>query len=432
MTEILLLARKDLKLLLRDRAGFFFTFFWPVIMAMFFGSVFGGGQSSGPSAIALIVVDQDQTEASERLISVLDGASEVRVIPGDVETAASNVRRGAVAAYLVVPEGFEAANRNRFVGGAPLVELRSDPSRIAEAGLLEGVLIRSGSVLLQDTFTDRAQMESMVDDNLLAIEAGPDFAERAQLQGFLEALKRLNDTGLVMPEGGTSAGGESAGGGLTPLTVDRRDVEIERAPRRPKNPYAVSFAQAMLWAVIGCSASFGISLAIERSQGTLVRLRMSPLRGSSILAGKGVACFVTAYSVSLFLVFLAVVVFGVRPLSWPLLLMALTCTALCFVGIMMLLSVLGRTERAAAGIGWAILLVMSMFGGGMVPLFVMPDWMKALSDFSPVKWGILAIEGAVWRGFGPLEMVLPCSILLAVGLVTFVIGSRLFQWGELG
>ena len=40
------------------------------------------------------------------------------------------------------------------------------------------------------------------------------------------------------------------------------------------------------------------------------------------------------------------------------------------------------------------------------------------------RWAILALEGAIWRDFGPAEMAGPCAILLAVGLVTFVIGAR--------
>ena len=66
---------------------------------------------------------------------------------------------------------------------------------------------------------------------------------------------------------------------------------------------------------------------------------------------------------------------------------------------MMLISTLGRTEQSASGAGWAILLVMAMLGGGMVPLFVMPAWMATASNVSPVKWAILALEGALWRGF---------------------------------
>ena len=45
-----------------------------------------------------------------------------------------------------------------------------------------------------------------------------------------------------------------------------------------------------------------------------------------------------------------------------------------------------------------------------------------MSNVSPVKWGIVALEGAIWRGYGLPEMALPCGILIAVGFVSLTIG----------
>ena len=95
---------------------------------------------------------------------------------------------------------------------------------------------------------------------------------------------------------------------------------------------------------------------------------------------------------------------------------------------MMLLSVLGKTEQAAGGIGWAVLLVMAMTGGGMIPLMFMPGWLRTVSHISPVKWAILSMEGAIFRGFSIQEMMLPCGILVGMGVLCFAIGVRAFQW----
>jgi ABC-2 type transport system permease protein len=122
---------------------------------------------------------------------------------------------------------------------------------------------------------------------------------------------------------------------------------------------------------------------------------------------------------------LGVVAFGVRPVSWPALLAAVVCVAAAFVGIILLLASTLKTEHAVGGIGPAVMMPLFLLGGAMIPLMVMPPWMLAASRISPVTWAILAFEGAIWRGFGPLEMLLPCGILLAVGVVTFVIGARI-------
>lgn len=91
---------------------------------------------------------------------------------------------------------------------------------------------------------------------------------------------------------------------------------------------------------------------------------------------------------------------------------------------MMMIAGLGRTEQAASGAGWAILMPMTLFGGGMMPQFIMPGWMQTLGNLSPVKWAILGMEGAVWRGFTLGDMLLPAALLLAFGAVCFAVGIR--------
>ena len=72
-------------------------------------------------------------------------------------------------------------------------------------------------------------------------------------------------------------------------------------------------------------------------------------------------------------------------------------------------------------------MLMAMFGGGMIPLLFMPGFMRTLSNFSPVKWSILALEGSIWRGFTPSEMLLPCGVLVAVGTICLSIGTTILS-----
>ncbi|MCP4570361.1 MAG: ABC transporter permease [FCB group bacterium] len=145
------------------------------------------------------------------------------------------------------------------------------------------------------------------------------------------------------------------------------------------------------------------------------------------MAGKGLACFITCMGVSALLLIIGNLGFNVRLENFAQLGMAMAASAICFVGIMMLISVMGKTEQAVSGAGWAILLVMSMIGGGMIPLMFMPSWLLIISHFSPVKWGIYALEGAIWRGFTVSEMLLPTGILFGVGISLFLIGSLILS-----
>ena len=101
---------------------------------------------------------------------------------------------------------------------------------------------------------------------------------------------------------------------------------------------------------------------------------------------------------------------------------------IAFVGLMMFVASLGTTEQGSAGAGWAIMMPMSMLGGGMVPLAVMPAWMQSLSVISPVRWMIAGLRGRdlarllVRRnGRRPVRSSWPS------GLVAFALGARRFQ-----
>ncbi|MGQ9809981.1 MAG: ABC transporter permease, partial [bacterium] len=68
MRPLLALAFKDMKLLFRDKMGFFFTLIYPLFVAVLFGSMFSGEGSSKPGKICLAVADEDSTAPSRAFI----------------------------------------------------------------------------------------------------------------------------------------------------------------------------------------------------------------------------------------------------------------------------------------------------------------------------------------------------------------------------
>jgi len=423
MPVVFHMAVKDLRILIGDKMGFFFIFIFPLAIAIFFGSIFSGS-SGGDGSIAILVVDEDQTDGSRAFIATLEQAEELAVTRLDRQAAEMRVRQGKSTAYIALMPGFGAARQRVFWGGAPRIELGVDPARKAEAGMIQGILTKYAVDVFRTMFSDRDSMLENITNARNAAQAAPDWQGRDALLALFADLERFV---YAQPAGAES---EDAGGfnGFKPLEIE--NVPVLRKRKWPTNAYGITFPQGIVWGIIGCAAGFGISLVVERQRGTLLRLRCAPLSRGHILAGKALACFMTIIAMSLVLLAMGRLVFGIRPNSIPLLALAVLCAALAFVGIMMLLSVLGRTEQAAGGIGWAVMLTMAMVGGGSLPLFIMPKWMQSVSSFSPVKWAILALEGAIWRGFTPREMAAPCLILLGVGVVAFTIGVRLFRWSE--
>jgi ABC-2 type transport system permease protein len=191
--------------------------------------------------------------------------------------------------------------------------------------------------------------------------------------------------------------------------------------------FSLAFPAAVLWGLMGCAASFAVATVAERSGGTLLRLRAAPISILSILGGKALACFLACLLDSALIVAVMRLGLGVAIEDGLGLWVAIVCASACFAGITLAMGALGRSEQAVAGAGWAALIVMAMLGGAMVPLAFMPEWMRELSVLSPVKWGISALEGAVWRDFAASELAAPCAALLAVGTAAFFSAATLMR-----
>ncbi len=399
----------------RNKGGLFFTFVWPIIVTVLFGFAFGGGGNGEQGKVRVAVVDEDNSDGSRQFIKKLEESFElVPMVKAEAENA---VRLGQRTGYIVIKPGFGIASERMFYGAPKEIELGVDPARKAEAGMIEGLLMKHAAADMQKMFNDPAASAAMADKALAEITQSSGGAQTAPVERFLGELK----TFVGAAAAGPAAAGAGGSAGWQPLKITARDVVRER--RGPSNAFEITFPQGVIWGLIGCMMTFGISLVTERTHGTLVRLRMAPLARGQILGGKALACFVSIIFVELML-FGVALAFGVRPSSLGILALAGLSAAVCFVGFMMLIASLGKTEQSASGAAWAILMPLSMIGGAMVPQFVMPAWMQSIGVISPIRWALLAIEGGVWRQFTLGEMVLPCTILVTVGVACFAAGTR--------
>ena len=424
------LALKDLRVLARDKLGLFWVLGFPLLYALLFGAILGGGGSGGASPMPIAVVDEDSSAASRAFMADLGRSAAVELQPSaGIDDAKDRVRRGKLVAYVRLEKGF-GESLALFGGEGSPIEVGIDPSRRTESGFLQGVLMEATFRSLQSRISDPAAMRARVQQGLHDLDASADSslpqAQRDVLRGFLGSLDQylgsvrpdLYEKGLSFGAGtGDAVGG---GGGIHLVPVTPKDDG-------PRSSFEITFPSAILWGVLGCTSAFALSLVRERLGGTMLRLQVSPLSRMQILAGKGLACFLACAAVMTLLMLVGALAFHVRVGSATGLAMAIVSTACCFVGIMMLLSTMGRTIQGVSGAGWGTFVVMAMFGGGMIPLIAMPPWMLTLSNLSPVKWGILALEGAIWRGFSLTEMLLPCGILLAVGIAGFLGGAAIFS-----
>ncbi len=414
MPAAVVLALKDLRLLLCDRAGVFFTFLFPVFYALFFGAIFNTvGRALYHRAIDTAVVEEDRTPESRALIERLKAGGELDVALMDLAAAENQVRLGRRTAYLRIPAGYGAAER-RLWGDPPWVEVGVDPRSAAEGGLVRGLVTRVLFEQMRDLLRDPSALRARVAENRSELEHTPGLSdlERMRVESFLTALELVFARDPAQPDDPpptTAPGGVMR---LEPVRVETRIVHMQAA--EPPSAYAVSFPQGLIWGVLGCVATFAVTFVSERNRGTLLRLQAAPLSRASIFAGKALACMTTVLAVAAGMLLLATLALRVQVASFALFVLAMVAIAAAFAGLMLLLAALGRTEHTVYGVGWGTLIVLAMIGGAVVPVFYMPEWLLPFVDLSPVRWSLLALEGAVWRSFSLAEMLRPCAVLLGI------------------
>lgn len=435
MGTIISIAKKDLRLLGRDRVSFFFTFIFPLIYGVMFGFMFSG--DSKPSDMKLAIYDEDVSTRSAAFAKVLGESDGLAITSATSRQQAQDlVRTGKVSASIILPKGYGEAAKNIFSGRPATLEVSIDPSRRAESGLLQGKLMELSFRQLTTSFTDLSFVNDSIETARKSLLGATDMSPETKrtFGGFFDSVldlsKRVKQEAAEPAKGDGTAGAEtstkSAGlGSWTPVKIDLKEVSQDTGG--PKNAFQITLPQAAAWGLLGAVMAFAVSLVQERTQGTLVRLSIAPIRPLEILAGKSLACFVTALIVQVFLLAVFGVMFHVKPVAPVSLALAIVCASFGFAGLMATLAVLGRTEGGASGMGRAVLLLLTIFGGGAIPLMFMPAWMQQASSVSPFKWAIVALEGGIWRNYSLAEMALPCGILVGVGVGGLALGAFLFR-----
>jgi ABC-2 type transport system permease protein len=360
MRTLLTLALKDLRVLVRDRMALFWALGFPVLFALFFGSIMKAGAELDAPSVSVALVSESATPPDYlvRLELAMREAG-LRVALHSRQDAERAVQRGEAALSIDVPDptSWQA------------LRIGVDPARRSEASYATAVL-------------------------------------RAVL------ITALAKEAPVLPPFETRV--------------------VTGAGRGPASGFALVFPAMIVWGLLGCAAAFSVALVSERASGTLVRLYAAPLSRVSLVAGKALACALACAASVLLLSAVGVLGLSVAIDDVLKYTVAALAAIACFVGLTQALSVLGNTEQSVAGAGWSTLIVLAMCGGAMVPEVLMPSWLVTLSALSPVRWAIVALEGAMWRASSWAELWAPIASLCALGIATFGLGALVLRVREAG
>jgi ABC-2 type transport system permease protein len=413
----------------RDRAAVALSFVVPIVFFSIFAIMFGGGQKSGVPRVDLIVVDEDGSEISRRLLAALAGEPALRTrtaprtrpdapaaAPYDRAAAEAAVRAGEVPLALVVPRGFgdRPLAFGREAGATPSLLLLADRADPIAPQVVQGLVQKVSFTAFGDLF---------LAGGLEAMDAwGAEFTG-AQRERFDEMVAFLRERERL----GAGAGGGGQGDAL-PIQMEVRDLTGEGK----KSPLVTFYALGLgVMFLLFSAAGAGGALIEERESGTLDRLLSTRLTMGRLLTGK--LLFLTSMGLTqISVMFLwGQLVFGVDLFGHlPGFLLMATTTALAASAFGLVLAAVCRTRKQLVAVSNLVILSISALGGSMFPRFLMPEAIQRVSLAAFNSWALEGFLDVFWRE-EPFHAALPeAAVLLVWAAVFFAIALRIARGWE--
>lgn len=411
MIALTALIRKDLLLFVADRRALILTLMMPVVLAAFFGYLFGGSGERQSGKIEIGLVQLDQSDTSRKIAASLKADSNLKVLEMSAETAQAQVKKGKLSAAVVLPVGFGEAAASAFFNpkAKPELPIYYDPSQSVTLAMLKGILTQT---IMQhvsaDAFSGKGG-EKVIDETLqkLAQDNKPENTELAQL---LSSVKKFNQT----QQSSGSKEGAFNGGLSTPFAT--KDAPLTSGPKY--NGYSHSFAGMSVQFILFMGIDAGIGILLMRSLGIWNRLLAAPIGLGTILLARILASTIQAFLLLCFIFLFGILIFKIDIAgSVPGFLGVGLSFCLMTATFGLLIAAFGKTPEAARGIAVFAALMMVMLGGAWVPSMLFPQWLQTATLVIPTRWAVDGMDAMTWRGLGLQEAFTPIAVLLGFALV---------------
>jgi ABC-2 type transport system permease protein len=433
MTAFIALVRKDLVLYFSNRRAVLMSVAAPILIAAFFGSLFGGSGSK-PANIPMAITDLDRSELSAKVIAALRADSVLTVSEASEADALAQVKAGKLRAAVTLPVGFGERAARAFFGGAdkPQILLNYDPSQSMVLPLVRGLLAQhvmehvSQSVMSGSSPVLKDMREQASQDKRLPAE------QRDELVTMFDSIARVQSR--TTPGAAAASGAASAApsnGPTVSVPFSTREVEASSNPETKYNSYSHSFAGMGVQFILLMGVDVAVGLLMMRRMGLWKRLRAAPLSRARLLGSRITSCALIAIIVFAVIYAVAMAFFNVRVdgsvIGFLAVLVAFALLTACFG---LLIAALGKTPEATRGLAILATLLLVMLGGAWVPSFIFPAWLQTVSLFVPTRWAIDGLDAMTWRGLPIEAALLPVAVMLAFSAVFAAIAIARFEWEE--
>lgn len=413
------IVQTGFRALRRDRAAFILSFVLPIAFFSIFAVVFSGMRNGGTPRVSVLVVDEDRSGMSQRLVRGLqqepalnavtrpESKKDEPILPDyTAVTAETAVRQGDAPAALIIPKGFgEQAIAFGPGGGGKTVRILHDSSDAIAAPMISGLLQKVALTAMPDAMA----------------REGEKYFDQASGGLSPEQRKRI-DASFAQMRAFTGQGAPSGSGAGGLIAVESRDVVGEKKQNPMISFYAAGIGVMFL---LFTASGAGGSLLDESDSGALDRVLSSRVNMTTLLIGKTTFCTLLAAS-QLTLMFLwGAAVFHLDLFQHlPGFFVMTIATSFAVASFGMLLASMTHTRAQLGAVSTLIILTMSAVGGSMFPRFLMPETMKKAGYLTLNAWAIDGYTKVFWRD-EPISHLGPqVCVLVGAGIVIFLIARR--------
>jgi ABC-2 type transport system permease protein len=359
------LTMANLRSFVRDRAALFWTFAFPILFVILFGSLFSGG---GPDSLTVGWVDQDQSAASGGLRQGFQQTGLLELRDGDEATSLEQMRDGDLDAVIVVPSGLGQALVAGAAGAAAdqvSLTVYTDPSQQTQSQTIQQVV------------------SQIVSATNLAISGRPPVLgmQTASIQ-----TQEIGAAAYFVPSILAMALMQLGIFAAVPLVGEREKLILKRLGATPLPRWTLVTSNIALRLVIG-------------------------LIQTVIIVGIGVALFDVRIVGSLLLAF-GFVVLG----------------SIAFISIGYVIAAFARTEESAQAVTSIVQFPMMFLSGIFFPIAFMPAFLQPIATLLPLTYLGDALRQTMVGGVPFAPLWVDALVLAGWLVVTFLISARFFRW----
>jgi ABC-2 type transport system permease protein len=400
---------KEILLLKRDIGGIVIIFVMPLLLivtiTLIQDSTFKNLEGS---KIPIIFIDKDKAEVSKSIKKELENSKTFQLLTNYDEKSAQNaVFSGDYQMAIVIPENL-TKDLNSNIDSKVQAIVSSFGIETDSASTKKKVDIKAKDIHLYfDPATNAGFKNSVMNSvNKMVFEIENKkiykaFQDQLGTTENLEENKNLISFKEITPKKGATE--------IIPNSVQH------------------NVPAWALFAIFFIVVPLSINLVKEKSQGTSVRVRISPTPYFVHILGKTftylIICivqFLLMVAVGIYLFpYMDLPQFDVTGKMFHLIIVTIFA-GLAAIGFGVLLGTIADTQEQSAPFGATSVVVLAAIGGIWVPVFLMPDFMQTVAKFSPMNWGLNAYYDIILRnsGIGGIAKELALLFLFYLAMVS--------------